>query len=58
MTSEQQEQVIKLRNVYGAAHVSEEYSDGGIRVVVAFGEETEVSFDVEPDGSRSKTKIS
>jgi hypothetical protein len=56
MTPEQHEQVVKLRNAYGTAHVSEEYLDGGVRVVVAFGEEAESSFDVEPDGSRSKTK--
>jgi hypothetical protein len=58
MTPEQQEQVVKLRNTYGTAHVSEEYADGGVRIVVAFGEEAESSFDVEPDGSRSKTKTS
>lgn len=58
MTPEQEQVVAKLRNAYGTAHVSEEYSDGGVRVVVSFGEETEASFDVEPDGSRSKTKSS
>jgi hypothetical protein len=58
MTAEQQEQIAKLRDAYGTAHVAEEYTDGGVRVVVNFGEADESSFDVEPDGSRSKTKIS
>jgi hypothetical protein len=57
MTSEQQEQITKLRDAYGTAHVAEEYADGGIRVVVNFGEPDESSFDVELDGRRSNTKI-
>lgn len=50
MTDAQKERVKALLEEYGTAHVAEEYGDGGVHVVVNFGDDDERDFEVEPDG--------
>lgn len=55
-TEAQQQTVAELRRRYGTATISEQYADGGLRVIARDPDDRTHDFEVEVDGAYARTR--